>query len=66
MRILEYNEDDFRELFDEEYNKLNYQIDKMQIKTLTDFLGYEIKTDGRLVYAVNGNDIIEIGFIGDK
>ena len=63
MRLLEFNEDDYRDLELSEEEEIEYQIDKNRIDTLTNFLGYEIKTDGDKVYAVGNGDVVEIGLL---
>lgn len=61
MRVLEYDEDDFRSLELTEKEQIDYRIDDLQLNTLM-MLGYELVTDGDLVYASKGtDDIIEIG-----
>lgn len=66
MKILELDEDNFRSLDIEEVEKVAYSADSMRIRTLKDYLGYEIMTDGTKVYAVNGDDIIEVGAIEEN
>lgn len=54
-----------RELDEEDYDKINYMIDEMKRNTLIEILGYEMQTDGEKVYAVQGEDMIEVGSISE-
>lgn len=65
MKILEFNQDRMRELDEEDYDKINYMIDEMKRNTLIEILGYEMQTDGEKVYAVQGEDMIEVGSISE-
>lgn len=66
MRILEFNEDDYRGLELSEEDQIEYDVDSARIETLRRFLGYELKTDGERVYAVGEGDVIEIGRLQRK
>lgn len=61
MKVLEFNEEDYRELQLEEEEMVHYEVDKKRIETLVHFLGYQMKTDGERVYAVGNGDVIEVG-----
>lgn len=61
MKILEFNEDDYRDLELSEEEMIQYEVDEARVETLRKFLGYELRTDGESVYAVSDGDIIEIG-----
>lgn len=61
MKVLEFNEDDYRDLDLSEEEMIQYEVDEARVETLRKFLGYELRTDGESVYAVADGDVIEIG-----
>lgn len=61
MKIIEFNDEDFRDLDIDSDEDIDYKVDRTRVDTLREFLGYEFKTDGELVYAISGKDVIEIG-----